>query len=250
MNQKNIKINPKICLIFNSYGQFEQVYDFIKSEDIFKRIYKIFLPFSNISKITGVRLPYVIFDSERGQVINAIKSSGVDCVLIDNIGHIDIVKEANADIELFGNFGLNVANSYTLDEYKKMGFKDIILSPELNFAQIRDINKTINCGIIAYGRTHVMISENNIAQNNSYLTDKTGAKFLACDDFNNKSIIYNSVPVYLADKKDLYKNLGLFFIALNFTDENPEQIKKIISDYAISKDNIKPPVKFTRGYKV
>ena len=84
-----------------------------------------------------------------------------------------------------------------------------------------------------------------------YLTDKTGAEFLVKrdGDFGHRNIIYNSVPIYLADKKDLYKNLGLFFIALNFTDENPEQIKKIIADYALNKENITPPDKFTRGYK-
>jgi len=169
---------------------------------------------------------------------------------------------------------LNITNSYTLDEYKKMGFRDVILSPELNFAQIRDINKSVNCGIVAYGRTHVMISENCLMKNGGtqtpavcgrhplskggkdkckenffYLTDRTGAKFLIQGDFGHRNIIYNSVPVYLADKKDLYKNLGLFFIALNFTDEKHEQIKKIISDYALNKENINPPEKFTRGYK-
>jgi len=96
-----------------------------------------------------------------------------------------------------------------------------------------------------------MVSENRIKKD--YLTDRTGARFFVCDDFGGRSIIYNSVPVYLADKKDLYKNIGLFFIALNFTDETPEQIKRIISDYAFNdfnnKDNIKPPGKFTRGYR-
>ena len=128
-----------------------------------------------------------------------------------------------------------------------MGFADMILSTELKFAQIRDINKSINCGIVAYGKTHVMVSENRLKS--GYLTDRTGAKFFVCDDFGNRSVIYNSVPVYLADKKELYKSLGLFFIALSFTDESPEQIKQVIADYALNKDNIKPPEKFTRGYK-
>ena len=295
--RKNIKINPKLCLIFNSPEQFEQVSEYIRTDEILKRIYKIFLPLENkakqikipgeLIKLIGIKLPYVIFDSERGQIISAIKSaderSYSSSLMIDNIGHIDIAKELN--IELFGNFGLNITNSYSLDEHKNMGFKDIILSPELNFAQIRDINKPINCGIVAYGRTHVMISENCLIRNskaqspvkylrdvedavpyecqpiskggfgacgeNFYLTDKTGAKFLIQRDgnFGHRNIIYNSVPVYLADKKDLYKNIGLFFICLNFTDESPGQIKKIISDYALNKDNIIPPEKFTRGYR-
>jgi putative protease len=257
-NQKNIKINPKLCLIFNSREQYAQVADFIQTEEIKKRIYKVF----------PVRFPYVIFDSEREQVINLIRNAGIKTALIDNIGHIDIAEESG--LELFGNSGLNITNSYTLDEYKKMGFKDIVLSPELNFAQIRDIRKCINCGIVAYGRTHVMISENCLqppdasrrppSKGGFYLTDKTGARFFVGNDdpgvpsiknIKKRSVIYNSVPVYLADKKELYKNLGLFFIVLNFTDEKPEQIKKIVADYALDKDSedIKPPNKFTRGYK-
>ena len=288
---KNIKINPKLFLVFNSAGQFEQVADFLKTEtdEILKRIYKIFVSPENqknqkefkipqeLAKMIGVKLPYVIFDSEREQIVSAVKNTGLNSVLIDNIGHIDIASEFN--LEMSGNFGLNAANSYSLDEYKKMGFENIILSPELNFAQIRDINKPVNCGIIAYGRTNVMISENCLIKNsatkhpppaggtlftkeggavcaicednnkNFYLTDRTGAKFLVQGNFGHRNIVCNSVPVYLADKKDLYKNLGLFFVSLNFTDENPGQIKKIISDYVYKNDHIKPPEKFTRGYK-
>ena len=269
-NAKNIKINPKLCLVFNSCEQFYKVADYIKTDEIFKRIYKIFLPLcekvpQEFIKLSGIILPYVIYDNEREAVVKSVKNSGVSSVLIDNIGHIDIAKELN--LEMFGNMGLNVTNSYALEEYKKTGFTDIILSPELNFPQIRDIKKPVNCGITAYGRTCVMISENCIIKNNGvckvnplnsnkscvftdnfYLTDRTDAKFFIRGDFGHRNIIYNSVPVYLADKKDLYKNLGLFFVTLNFTDENPAQIKKIISDYALNKDNIKPPEKFTRGY--
>jgi len=187
----------------------------------------------------------VIFDGEKERAAEAIKKSGINIALIDNIGHIDIAKQAN--LELFGNYGLNITNSYSLEEYKKMGFAGVILSPELNFAQIRDIKKPVNCGIVAYGKTHVMVSENRIAD--AYLTDRTGAKFFVCGEFGGRSVIYNSVPVYLADKKELYKNLGLFFIALNFTDETPGQIRQIIADYALGGENIKPPKKFTRGYK-
>ena len=262
---KNIKMNPKLVLIFNSPGKLEEVYDYIRTEkngEILKRIYKIFTPpetkiMPELSEISGIKPPYVIFDDEREKIVESIKNSGSKCVLIDNIGHIDLAEESG--LELFGNFGLNAVNSYTLEEYKKLGFKNIILSPELNFAQIRDLNKSLNCGIIAYGRTHIMISENCLMKNagvkcggDFYLKDRTGAEFLIKRDGNLscRNIIYNSIPVYLADKKELYKNLGLFFIVLNFTDENPAQIKKIIKDYALNNtENINPPKKFTRGYK-
>jgi hypothetical protein len=130
-----------------------------------------------------------------------------------------------------------------------MGFKDLILSPELNFAQIRDMGKTANCGIFAYGKLRLMVVENDMMAHGSHLKDRTGARFFVCGDFGRRNIIHNSVPTYLADKKEMYRNIGLFFVSLCFTDEPPEQIKKIISDYAQSKDGIKPPEKFTRGYK-
>jgi len=224
-----------LALIFNSPEQYAAVADYIETEEIAKRVYKIF----------PARFPYVIFDGEKERAAEAFKKSGTKAAPIDNIGHIDIAKQAN--LELFGNYGLNITNSYALEEYKKMGFSGVILSPELNFAQIRDIKKPINCGIVAYGKTHVMVSENRIAK--KYLTDRTGARFFVCGDFGGRSIIYNSVPIYLADKKELYKNLGLFFISLNFTDETPGQIKQIIADYALDRENIQPPKKFTRGYK-
>ena len=248
---KNIKINPKLCLIFASSGQYLQVADFIQSDEIQNKIYRIFLPLGDFASVPerhknllGARLPYVIFDSEKEAVANTLKKAGARSVLVDNIGHIDL--SAGLGLEMFGDFGLNVTNSRALAEYKKMGLENMILSPELNFAQIRDMSKTANCGICAYGKTPVMILENNIPGSDSCLTDKTGAKFLVGRE-GNRSILYNNVPVYLADKKELYKGLGLFFVALNFTDETPEQIKKIISDYAQNRPGIQPPKKFTRG---
>ena len=251
---KNIKINPKLCLIFAVQEQFFQIMDFLETEEIFKKIYRIFLPLGkndreiprSFADISGRVLPCVIFDGEKERVKNLLESSKPKHVLADNIGHTSLL---SGDFGLFGDFGLNAANSYTVEQYKKIGFQNIILSPELNFAQIRDINKCINCGITAYGKTRLMVSENRIVKNSGYLTDKTGAGFFVLEDCLGRNMIYNSFPVYLADKKDLYKNIGLYFISLNFTDENPGQIKQIISDYASNKDDIRPPEKFTRAYR-
>ena len=285
-HKKNISSKPKLCLNFNSFEQFNFMSEFLLSDEIYNKIYKIFIPVMeltgkikavdrNLIKLLGMRFPYVIFDSEEyllnlalENILNDVREySDIKLsALIDNISHIKIAK--NFNLELYGNYGLNITNSYSLDEFKKIGFTSVILSPELNFAQIRDINKTVKCGIIGYGRTHVMISENclmknaglcNINTNDKnksdmkcgiyYIEDRLSEKFAVTGDFGHRNIIFNSVPVYLADKKNLYRNLGLFFVALNFTDEKKECIENIISDYALDKDNIKPPQKFTRGYK-
>ena len=289
-NIKNISIKPKLCLSFDSFEQFEFASKYLLDKantEIYNKIYKIFIPVielngkikevnKNLTKFIGVKFPYVIFDDEEyllrqalGNILNDIREHSEDSgyklsALIDNIGHIKIANEF--DLNLFGNYGLNIANSQSLCEYKNMGFTDAVLSPELNFAQIRDIDKIINCGIIGYGKTHVMITENCLIKNAGmcvkdninvkcdveYIQDRFGEKFAVKGDFGHRNIIFNSVPIYLADKKSLYRKLGLFFVILNFTDERKEQITKIISDYAdYSTDNanINPPEKFTRGYK-
>ena len=283
-NIKNISIKPKLCLSFDSFEQFEFASKYLLNGEIYNKIYKIFIPVielngkikeinKNLTKFIGVKFPYVIFDDEEyllkqalGNILNDVREDSGDKLfaLIDNIGHVKIANDL--DLNLFGNYGLNIANSRSLCEYKNMGFTAAILSPELNFAQIRDIDKSINCGIIGYGKTHVMISENclmknagmcvadnkdniNVKCNVEYIQDRLGEKFAVKGDFGHRNIIFNSVPVYLADKKNLYRNLGLFFVVLNFTDERKEQITKIISDYAADNANVNPPEKFTRGYK-
>ena len=251
---KNININPKLTLVFNSQAQFIKVAEYLKTDKIFKRIYRIFVPLpaddlsaaEDFKDIIGVRMPAVIFESEKDYICQQLakaRDNDVKYALIDNAGHINIARDAG--FELFGNTGLNIVNTHALEEYKNLGFKDVLLSPELKFAQIRDISKSINSGIIAYGRISVVISENYLQFD---IRDKTGAKFPVAEDFGHRSIVYNSVPVYLADKRELYKNLGLFFISLNFTVESPEEIKNIISGY-IAQEKAKLPKRFTRGYK-
>ena len=278
---KNINMNPKLVLVFGSFGQFSRAADYLGADGIFKRIYRIFvpLPFPDLTakemrlensekfaEIIGVRMPYVIFDSEKDYVcrqLEKLKKEGVKHALTDNAGHINIVREAG--LGLFGNAGLNITNTYALEEYKKLGFKDAVLSPELKFAQVRDVGKSINAGIMAYGAGSVLISENCLIKNAGeckndcadgfcgykgrfYITDKTGAKFPVAADFGHRNIVYNSAPVYLADKRELYKGLGLFFISLNFTAESPVEIKKIAGGYA-GLEKAEPPKRFTRGYK-
>lgn len=269
---KNINMNPKLTLVFASFGQFSGVAEYLKEDEIFKRIYRIFVPLpvsgvpENFRDITGIRMPAVIFDNEKDYISRKLAQAakaGIKYALADNIGHINIAREAG--FKLFGNAGLNIANTRSLEEYKKLGFKDALLSPELKFAQMRDISKRINAGIVAYGRISVLISENCFIKNAGVckseqacgfcgykgrfdITDKTGAGFPVAGDFGHRNIVYNSAPVYLADKRELYKKLGLFFISLNFTRESPGEIRKIISEYIGLREPV-PPKRFTRGYK-
>ncbi len=157
----------------------------------------------------------------------------------------------------YGEFRLNVTNSYSLENAKN--FQCITLSPELTLKEIRTIKKPVDCEVIAYGRIPLMIYENCPKKaagfcdkkNNYVLKDRMNENFpMICREGCFCEML-NSKPIYMADKiKDLL-NIGVRFLRLDFTVENYNETKKIVEDYENALySGIVPFIKentFTRG---
>ncbi len=172
----------------------------------------------------GVLFPRVMSNSESEkalEVLNYAKSAGAKFCEISNIGHIDVVKKSG--LALYGGIGLNIYNSQSAAEYEKLGFVSLCFSPELNFSQIRDIEKNKNIKYCAYiaGRLPLMTLENCVLYANGLcsggangvcgtLCDKTGAVFPVASQkrLDGKSvcrnIIYNSVLFDNTKKEEQY----------------------------------------------
>lgn len=60
------------------------------------------------------------------------------------------------------------------------------------------------------------------------MTDRTGASFLCEGIYGHRNVIYNSVPIYMADKMDTVRDFSHHFI---FTGETREQVEGIIEAY-------------------
>ena len=141
----------------------------------------------------GVRLPRVIFEDEKDNVLQALKNakdSGALYAYVSNIGHIELVKKSK--LALYGGMGLNVTNSASLCEYASLGFESICLSPELKAAQMRDITRVrgVKCSSVVYGRLPLMVLESCILRSRGlcsnyterekycgFYTDRIGKKF-------------------------------------------------------------------------
>jgi len=135
------------------------------------------------------------------------------------------------------DFSLHCFNSATLAILKGLGVKRATLHPELNLAQIRDIKKCIDTEVIIYGKLPLMkIGNPEIGGN---ITDRTGTSFFIQGDK-----LYNSVPVFMADKlKDVEKS-GITHGRLIFTTENAEEVRTIIRANMYRKAL---KIEFTRG---
>lgn len=199
--------------------------------------------YENISKIIIEPPRFIYNEAEIFGVLKKCKSLGAEHLMCSNPAYIKIGKELG--FKLHGDFGLNTANSYSLNFLKKMNFEDTVLSFEMKLKQISSLRKAISTGIIAYGYLPVMLTKNCPIKNEvgcekckKIIFDRTGrANKIVCH--GNYTEILNAQALYLADRLEDLKNIS--FITLYFTDEGPDEIKKIIDEYRFgysSKDNI------------
>lgn len=156
-------------------------------------------------------------------------------IMVQNLGQIDDSKE------LYGGERLNIANSYSCDIVRELGFKRVTLSPELNIKEIKEITHStdMETEVIAYGHLPVMVMENCVIKSQGKcskaggkfeLQDRMGEKFpIICE--NCKNLILNSVPIYMADKGEDLLSLNVDALRLKFTIEDKKTTKAVIGAY-------------------
>lgn len=200
----------------------------------------------------GVTLPRVCTDAawtalER-QLEEAV-SYGVEDVMAGNIGYLPLCRRLK--LRAHGDFGLNITNTQSVKQYKRMGFSSLTLSFELQFSQMRDIGKPLPCSALVYGRLPLMVTEQHIAPPQAatggivQLTDRKGMSFPVLPAPEQRSEIYNSQVMYLADKRADYARIGLSQYRLFFTTEQPQEVVRVTALYL--GESGQAPASYTRG---
>ncbi len=188
----------------------------------------------------GIMLPEVIFDSQRGEMekmLSFARARGVKKALLGNVGHIELAKRNGFD--LYGDMRLNVTNSSSLAELIELGFCDVILSPELTLAQIRGIGGSSR--VISYGRLPLMLTEKCVGkelggcdsckEGKLSLSDRRGVSFPVRMRYGHRSVIFNSVPTYMADRRGELSRAGVTAEHFIFSTESKKEAAEIIKAY-------------------
>jgi len=187
-------------------------------------------------KVSGVIIPPVVFDSQMNAVRDMLRiaaNSDIRHALVSNLGHIALAKQAG--LRLHGDFRLNVFNAYTADVLLGLGIEDVIASPELTLPQLRDLGLPP----VIYGRVPLMTLEKCVirdlysceeCEKREFLglRDRRGVEFPLTRTFDHRNIMYNSVPIFMADKEDeliKYRIRGGHYI---FTTESPEYAASLL----------------------
>ncbi|MBQ9468055.1 MAG: U32 family peptidase [Clostridia bacterium] len=188
----------------------------------------VYLPLDRFEKgrANGVVFPPVIFDSELPAVrekLKKAKACGAVHALVCNIGQIALARELG--FVMHGDYRLNIFNSASAAFFEGI-FADVLLSPELLLAQARDIGGEKS--FIVYGRLPLMTLEKPVGADS--LRDRRGVVFPVLRECG-RDIVFNSLPTYMGDRKQLLKAAGIENEHYIFTVEGPNECRTVLDYY-------------------
>ncbi|MDD3985444.1 MAG: U32 family peptidase [Methanobacterium sp.] len=95
---------------------------------------------------------------ELDKIMPLIKSSGVDAVIISDLGALDIARENGLNIHM--SVQANLSNSKAINLLQKLGVTRVILSREMSLKEIKEItnNTTMDIEVFVHGSMCVAIS--------------------------------------------------------------------------------------------
>ena len=200
----------------------------------------------------GVELPPVVMQHEYTlleEMLIRVKLCGVKNVMVSNVGTLRLALKYGFAVH--GGLQLNVYNSRTAEVLASEGLSSVIISPELNIAQMKALSSSspVKTGAAVYGKLPEAVLEKCIIRDiyNTnvspkkceacgdgqfrYFKDRTGENVPVCREFIHRNVMYNPVPIYMADKIDVVSGGAVGDLHFFFTDETAEEAAGITDAY-------------------
>nr|WP_246565886.1 U32 family peptidase [Tissierella carlieri] len=253
---KNMKPDNKISVRVNDIEQFNDL-DLEKLDRVYLGFYdgleKAANKVLNQGKEVYIWTDKILYQKDLdklGELISPIKKN-INGISVSNLGSLKYMQD-RFDLNIHGDIGLNIFNSYSLEYLKNIGLGSVTLSPELNLNQIKKINEHSDAftETIVYGYLPVMVTKHcpmslvkgckndkacgSCQYAKGYgLKDRMNITFKMDrrDGFTN---IYNSVPLMVLDTLKQIYNSGVSMARLDFTMEtkNIRNIQRAFYDYS------------------
>lgn len=193
---------------------------------------------------TYIYMPNIIRDNfeknAQENIKNIVFKFNIAGAVISHLSQIEFFKDLKLD--LIGNYNLNIFNTFSALELKKLGLLRYSISPELNKTEIQNLTDYTDFKqeLIVYGKTPLMTNNycylgssnkcypkcDKKCLNNEkyYLKDRMNFKFrIVPDNTCTLTTIYNSKTTSIT-----YENLNLDFVRIDILDEQPSEIQNII----------------------
>ncbi len=186
-------------------------------------------------------LPPVIGGDEEDAVtdlLQKLRGLGVSQVLVSSLGHVPLARRAGMQVR--GDYGLNVFNSFTADMLRRAGMLSFTASFELHTGQLRAMTAPLDMELIVYGRLPVMTTEHCLIKNSAgkcacqsagHLSDGRGNVYPVVREFGCRNTVFSAHKLFLADRRADYEKLGLWGTRLMFTTESSRECVEVARSY-------------------
>lgn len=244
--QKSTEKSKELYLSFISAKQLEE--SGIKADGR----QKVLLPLEEFAKSgmgDGAVLPPVFFEREAGEVrelLAAAAKKGASLLVAESLGGIAAARETG--IPFMCGMRCSTANYLTARLYKRLGAELSVISPELNIAAARDINRAEKSAAFGYGRLPLMTLTRCIIKPRVgcercgfdrgsariKLKDRMGVAFPVFAEFGHRNVIYNAIPTYMGGKEQAEAGISRFW--LQFTDEVGESTAETVKRFVLGRE--------------
>jgi hypothetical protein len=196
---------------------------------------------SSDTRLTIAPPRFIADENKLKKELLELKGKGFTRLYCQNPAHIQIGKAFG--FILYGGFGLNVTNSYSLKALKDIGVEDTVVSFEMKLSQVSELADVMPFGVIAYGKLPLMLTRNcpikqavgSCKSCTGHITDRTGRIFpVVCD--GDSSEILNCDVLQLSDRLDEIH--GASFIQLFFTNESKKDMSILLCDILMALKSI------------
>lgn len=197
---------------------------------------EIYLPYSASAQDTGIELPPIFLGEDFEAVWKA--AAHAPYILVHTPGQL--MEAVQRGISARASLRFNTYNSETAAVLAAAGADCVYLSPELTLPQMRDLQSPVPKGAVVYGRLPLMLTVRCAVSDGcrscgkgcgGILQDRRGVSFPVTGTEKCGNIIWNSVPVYMADRMDAVKNVGITRMHFLFTTEDAADCNRIIRAY-------------------
>jgi len=218
-----------------------------EAEEFFDEIY---LPLRCRARDYSVMMPPYAPDKTLSRAAAALSIASPRSVLVNSPAQIRLAAECG--IPAFASLRLNVFNSRCAAEIAALGAQCITASPEIPLGAVRAMQGVR--AVIAYGRLPLMltlrcaISDGGAACRTegtggfreehekghlclASLADRTGTSFPLIGMYDCTNVLYNSVPIYMADRADVLAGCGASVQHFIFSDESGTEAAAVIRAY-------------------
>ncbi|MCR4771959.1 MAG: U32 family peptidase [Oscillospiraceae bacterium] len=163
-----------------------------------------------------------------------LKEKGLERICAENLAHVKTGAELGFKVS--GGLGLNILNGAALEQYRRMGADDAVLSYEIAMKDAVRMPGEAKRGLAAYGHLPLMLYRSCPVRaalgcaecgGRGKITDRMGTEFTVLCHGKKYSSLLNPVPLYIGDK-DLS---GVDFALMYFTTESAEECERAYSAF-------------------